>query len=227
MKKIFLAGAAVLIAAGAFFALSFISDEKESSKETKESAGIIQQVNENTPEEEKHSCCAEEKEEGEYSENSIYQLEAEWLNQNGEKVKLSDFRGRSVVFTMFFASCTYACPILVNDMKNIESRIDPSDLKNYRFVLLSIDPERDTPSKLKEFAEMKGIDEKRWTLLTGSQDDIMEIAALTGFKFKKENDGQFSHSNLINILNEEGEIVHQHTGLNQDVTLASNILVNN
>jgi protein SCO1/2 len=126
---------------------------------------------------------------------------------------------------MFFASCTYACPILVNDMKNIEKEIPENQLSSYKFVLVSIDPDRDTPEKLKKFAEEKNLDKKRWTLLTGSKDNIIELAALTGFKYKKDNDGGFSHSNLITFLNGDGEIQHQQYGLNQDASGAVKILL--
>ena len=125
---------------------------------------------------------------------------------------------------MFFASCTYACPILVNDMQRIESKIPKDELKDYKFILVSIDPERDTPAKLRSFASEHALDLNRWTLLTGEKDDIMELAALTGFKFKKEENGEFSHSNIITILNEQGEIEFQHRGLNKDVTEAVKFL---
>ncbi len=52
----------------------------------------------------------------------------------------------------------------------------------------------------------------------------MELAALTGFKFKKEENGEFSPSNIITILNEQGEIEFQHRGLNKDVTEAVKFL---
>jgi protein SCO1 len=165
---------------------------------------------------EEHSCCSSEKS-GEFTDNSIYQLESEWINQDNKEFRLSSFKGKPVVLTMFFASCTYACPILVNDMKKIESSL-PGDMHGYNFVLVSIDPERDTPEALKNFADAKNLDKERWTLLTGSGDDIMELAALLGFKYKKEADGSYSHSNMILVLNEEGEITHQHNGLNQDIT---------
>jgi protein SCO1 len=219
MKKLWIIGIVVFISAGAFVALT-TSAGNENVKENSDEISLVSQK------EEKHSCCAEETGSDEYSDNSIYQLNSEWTDQNGTKRKLDEFRGKSVVFTMFFASCTYACPILVEDMKKIESKIPAAELDNFSFVLVSIDPERDTPEKLKAFSNMKSIDEKRWTLLTGTEDDIMELAALTGFKYKKESDGQFSHSNIINIMNEEGEITYQHLGLNQDITIAANYLKN-
>lgn len=167
---------------------------------------------------EKHSCC-DEMETDEMSEESIYLLESEWTNQENKSFKLKELEGKKVVMTMFFASCTYACPILVNDMKRIEEAINKEDdPDDYYFLLVSIDPERDTPSKLKEFAERYNLDEDRWTLLTGSADDIMELAAVIGFKYKKDENGDYSHSNIITFLNEKGEIIHQQVGLNQDIT---------
>ena len=50
-----------------------------------------------------------------------------------------------------------------------------------------------------------------------SADDTLEMAALLGVKFKKSADGQFAHSNVITILNPEGEIIHQQIGLGQNL----------
>ena len=54
-------------------------------------------------------------------------------------------------------------------------------------------------------------------MLRGSADDTLELAALLGVKYKRETSGQFAHSNLITVLNADGEIVHQQIGLNQDI----------
>lgn len=174
---------------------------------------------------EKHSCC-DEMDSEDFSESSLYQLDSEWTNQDGKNFFLKEFEGNKVVFTMFFASCTYACPILVNDMKKIESELDKNgDLSDYKFVLVSIDHEKDTPEVLKSFAERYNLDLNRWTLLTGTSDDIMELAAVTGFKYKKDKNGEYSHSNIITFLNDNGEINHQHFGLNQDITIAAQKLL--
>ena len=55
------------------------------------------------------------------------------------------------------------------------------------------------------------------TLLHGSDDDVLELAALLGVKYKQEANGQFAHSNIITVVNADGEIVHQLTGLGQEV----------
>jgi protein SCO1/2 len=63
-----------------------------------------------------------------------------------------------------------------------------------------------------------------WTLLHGEPDDVLELAALLGLKFKEDANGQFAHSNIITILNGQGEIVHQQIGLNQDTKETVRIL---
>lgn len=174
---------------------------------------------------EKDACCpADEMGTDEFTESSLYQLDDEWIDQNGDQFSIKELEGKPVVLTMFFASCTYACPILLNDMKKIEASLSKKDLNNYRFVLISIDPERDTPAALKNYAEIHSLDLNRWKLLSGSEDEVMELAALTGFKYKKESNGDFSHSNMITILNEDGEIEYQQVGLNADIAQSVNVL---
>lgn len=171
-------------------------------------------------------CCAKNEGTGEISENSIYQSETKWVDQNNQNVMLKDYKGKPVVLTMFFASCTYACPMLVNDMKKIEAALPKEKLNEFKFILISIDPERDTPEKLKKYAELKGLDLSKWTLLSGKSEDVMELAAMIGFKYKKESNGEYSHSNLITILNEDGEIAHQQVGLNVDPAATVNEIKN-
>ena len=54
---------------------------------------------------------------------------------------------------------------------------------------------------------------RNWTLMTGSDDQVLELAALLGVKYKRISDLDYSHSNIITVLNREGEIRHQQTGL--------------
>jgi len=178
---------------------------------------------------EKESCCSSDMEEvsmSDLTENSLYQLNSEWTNQFGNKINLTELKEKKQIVTMIFANCTYACPILVNDMRRIEERLSKEELRNVRFTLFTIDPERDTPEKLKEFAQNQNLNLSRWQLLTSSKSDIADLAALLGFRYKKENDGSYSHSNIISILNEDGELIHQQAGLSQEIEKTLNVIRN-
>ena len=149
---------------------------------------------------------------GAFSKESLYQLDVSFTDDSGKVFPLGALRGRPVVLDMFFASCGYACPLTVTDMLAIQGRL-PAELRSQAvFVLVSFDVARDTPAALAKYRADRGLD-GQWILLHGNDDAVRELAALLGVKFKQEADGAFSHSNLVTILNREGEIVHQRQGL--------------
>lgn len=161
---------------------------------------------------EEHACCAEKAAGEPLSALSLYQLEAAFTNDRNESVTLAEFRGRPVVLTMFFASCGYACPLLVGDMTRIRDSLPANIRDDVAFVLVSFDTERDTPEALAKYRDERALG-PQWQLLHGNADAVSELAALLGVKYRQETNGMFSHSNLITVLNREGEIVHQRNGL--------------
>jgi protein SCO1/2 len=85
------------------------------------------------------------------------------------------------------------------------------------FTLVSFDPKRDTPEALAEYRKVRNLAAEHWTLLRGEPDDVQELAALLGVRYKQDARGQFAHSNVITVLNADGEIVGQQVGLSQDI----------
>ena len=169
----------------------------------------------------KHKCCVEaEAAVQPLSDKSIYQSDSEWTTDTGKVEKLQVLGGRPQVVVMFFASCEYACPVLVHDLKKIEAELPENLRGKVGFTLVSFDSERDTVAALAGFRKQHELDPKDWTLLRGKSDDVLELSALLGVKFKKDARGQFAHSNLITVLNAKGEIVKQISGLQQDPALA-------
>jgi protein SCO1/2 len=166
----------------------------------------------------KPACCANEKSatpaaaQATFSRNSIYQLDAWFTKDNGQACALGELRGRPVVLDMFFASCGYACPLTVSDMQAIRAKLPANVRDRAVFVLVSFDTERDTPAALAKYRTQRALDGS-WVLLHGNDDDVRELAALLGVKYKQEADGAFSHSNIVTVLNPAGEIVHQRIGL--------------
>ena len=165
----------------------------------------------------KLACCLEAEAPAVFTDKSIYQTESTWTTDLRKQIKLGALAGRPQVVVMFFAHCQFACPIIVNDMKRIEAAL-PADVSGrIGFTLVSFDAQRDTPSALAEYRKTRDLPVKGWTLMCGHPDDVLELAALLGLSFKETADGQFAHSNVITILNAQGEIVHQQIGLNQDI----------
>lgn len=169
-------------------------------------------------------CCDEVKTSAPLSARSLYQLDSTWTNDAGANVQLAALRGRPVVAAMFFASCEYACPIIVSEMKRLGESL-PADVRaRAQFVLVSFDSARDTPAALKAYRERMALGGE-WTLLHGEPGAVQELAMLLGVKYSQDARGQFAHSNLVTVLNPEGEITHQRAGLMGDVSEAAKAVV--
>jgi protein SCO1/2 len=166
--------------------------------------------------EEKPPCCRQTLPAGAATDQSLYQLDSVWTSDVGREVKLGVLRGRVQVVAMFFTSCEYACPIIVEDMKRIERALPAALRGRVDFLLVSFDSERDTPEALRAFRDNRKLAVAHWTLLRGREDDVRELAALLGINYQRDARGQFAHSNVIHVFNREGEVIAQQAGLNQD-----------
>jgi len=150
------------------------------------------------------------------SGSSLYQLEAEWTTADAKPLRLRDLRGRPRVVSMIFTRCPSACPTLVKEMQALERKLPEAVRERTGFVLISIDPDHDTPEVLRAYGQKMGLDKDRWTLLRGSAEDVRELAATLGFSYGKGEGADIAHSKLITVLNGRGEIVHQQLGVVND-----------
>jgi len=150
------------------------------------------------------------------SEESIFNLTSIWHNEEAKAIQLKDLKGKTLVMVMIYTSCKAACPRLVADMRNIESQIPDEKIKNIQFVMVSIDPETDSPEKLKAFAKENFMDDAQWTFLQGNESGVREFANVLSVKYKEISPIDFSHSNIISVFNSQGELKHQQEGLGVD-----------
>ncbi|WP_033961502.1 SCO family protein [Psychroserpens jangbogonensis] len=153
---------------------------------------------------------------GEISDESIFNLTSKWNTEEGETIQLEDLKGKTLVMVMIYTTCKAACPRLVADMRNIEAKIPKENLDNLQFVLVSIDPETDTPEHLKTFAKENLMDGEQWTFLQGTVSGVREFANVLAVKYKQISPLDFSHSNIISVFNNKGELAHQQEGLGVD-----------
>ncbi len=150
----------------------------------------------------------------EISETSIFNLDSKWNTEEGEEIQLADLKGKTLVMVMIYTTCKAACPRLVADMRNIEKQV-PNN-KDLRYILVSIDPVNDTPERLKAFAIENKMDAEHWTFLQGTESTVREFANVLAVKYKQISPLDFSHSNIISVFNDKGELMHQQEGLGVD-----------
>lgn len=147
------------------------------------------------------------------SYQSIFVLDSKWNTEEGKSIMLADLKGEVLVMVMIYTSCQVACPRLVADMKALHDKVQKTTPKNVRYVLVSIDPETDTPERLKEFARKNEMDGEEWTFLQGTPETVREFANVLSVKYKEISPTDFSHSNIISVFNPSGELIHQMEGV--------------
>lgn len=150
------------------------------------------------------------------AEGSIYDLDLTMVDAEGRRVALTDLRGRPVVASMVYTSCTSVCPRVTEDMKAVEKLLPEEVRARVTFALFSLDPGRDTPAAMREFARSHALDEGRWRTFATSEDGVRDLSAVLGVKFKRESDGEIAHSALIVVIDPAGVIRHRQLGLGQD-----------
>lgn len=144
---------------------------------------------------------------------SLFALAADWRNPSGDTVHLRDLQGHVSIVTMIYTSCQMTCPLIMADLRRVESALTPAELAQARFVLVSLDPDRDTPGRLREWTDEQKLDTNRWWLLSGSNDAVREFAAMVDVRYQRQDDGEIAHTNSISVLDRDGRMVFQHPGL--------------
>jgi protein SCO1 len=137
---------------------------------------------------------------------SIYQLDAALTDQDGRSLGLDAHRGHPVLVTMFYSGCQATCPLIIETLRAIERQVPPGQRANLRVLLVSLDPEHDTPAALAELARTRRVDTKRWTLARADEPTVRRVAALLDLQYRKLPDGGFNHSTVIALLSPRGEI---------------------
>jgi len=104
-------------------------------------------------------------------------------------------------------------------MRNIFDNVNNSSVK---YVLVSIDPETDSPDRLKEFAIENQMDNDQWIFLQGTVDDVREFSNVLAVKYKQISPIDFSHSNIISVFDKAGVLYYQKEGLgvNNEITVS-------
>lgn len=104
-------------------------------------------------------------------------------DQGGQVVPLSHFRSRVVFLLPFLTSCQEECPITTGALLSIRHDVQASGLgSEVAFVEVTVDPGRDTPSRMAAYARMTGAD---WTMLTGSAPDLARLWRYFGIYYRK------------------------------------------
>ena len=128
-----------------------------------------------------------------------YFTDVELINQDGKKVHFySDIlKGRTVVVNAFFTSCTSVCPPMNRNMEKIQEALGNRVGRDVFLVSMTVDPETDTPARMKEYAQ-KFHASPGWIFLTGKKENLDWALYKLGQYVERKDD----HTTVLIIGNE-------------------------
>jgi len=119
----------------------------------------------------------------EYHTVSDFQL----INQNGDTITQDDYKDKIYIADFFFTSCRTICPIMTDNMSKIQNTFLKDD--DVLLLSLSVTPEIDSVSILKEYATNKGVIDSKWNITTGDKKHIYNLARKSYFAVVEQGDG--------------------------------------
>jgi protein SCO1/2 len=127
--------------------------------------------------------------------------------ETGKPLNLRDLKGNVVVYDFIFTNCAGTCPLMTQQMRELTQKIDKD--APVRFVSISVDPTRDTPPVLRDYAT-RFRNDPRWTFLTGQRDQIIHLS-VDGFKLAAGGTPQtiaepLLHSSKFAVADKDGYI---------------------
>lgn len=139
------------------------------------------------------------------------------ISQDGTRVSLADYRGKVVALTFIFASCTDTCPLLTDKMARVQDTLGAKFGAKIAFISITVDPKRDTPEVLKEYATNFGANLAGWTFLTGDPVTIRDVERRYGVFVETTASGDINHTFLTSLIDPRGMLRVQYLGVRFDL----------
>lgn len=132
----------------------------------------------------------------------------ELINQDGKKLSFAGLKGKGVIVSFLFTRCPYPdkCPMIGKKLTDLAKLIEKTGEKdNLQVVAITLDPAYDRPEVLKAYTQGFDKKQKGWSFLTGTEDQIAQVAGAFGVTFWKEN-GIVEHNMRTAFIDPEGRL---------------------
>lgn len=143
--------------------------------------------------------------------------DAEFTDHNGNKVRLSDFKGKPLIVSFIYTQCANVCPTITTSMTHAideARRIFGSD--KFEVLTIGFDTQYDTPKRLKSFANREGAGDDNWRFLSGDLISIAQASDDLGFMFFRSPKG-FDHLAQVTVIDEKQVVYRQVYGEKFDI----------
>lgn len=126
----------------------------------------------------------------------------------GKRVRLSDFRGKIVLLFFGYTFCPDVCPTTMRELARAMEILGPEKAKEIQVIMISVDPERDTPEHIAKYVHAFN---PNFIGLTGTPDEIAQVATMYGIFYQKREGTVATgylvdHTATVTVINREGYV---------------------
>jgi protein SCO1 len=147
-----------------------------------------------------------------------------FTDQFGKPVALSSLKGKLVLVDFIYTSCASVCPRITGRMNQVAKKLGAEVGQDVTIVSFTLDPEHDTPQKLRNYAEAQGITGNGWLFLTGEPALIDQELARFQLVRQRESDGSVTHNVAAFLVGPDGREIRQYNALDVPIdTIVSDI----
>ncbi len=144
-------------------------------------------------------------------------LDFNLINQNGDIITQKDYENKIYVADFFFTRCGSICPIMTDNMNKIQEEF--LNVNSVMLLSLSVTPEIDSVSVLRDYANNKKVNDHKWNVTTGQKKHIYELARKSYFAVVEQGDGglqDFIHTPNFILIDKKKQIRGIYDGTNDE-----------
>lgn len=130
-----------------------------------------------------------------------------YLTQDSIQLNSSELKGQILITDFFFSHCPSICPPMTANMKALNDATQ--DIKSHvTFLSFTIDPDRDTPTRLRNYRKERSINSTNWIFLIGKENPTHLLAKefFTGAERNDKIAGGFGHTDNFSLVDTEGHV---------------------
>ena len=131
---------------------------------------------------------------------------------DGTRTSLAATGGQVRIATMFYSHCPGVCPMTIESLRGVEHQLSAEQRARLGFILLSLDPARDSPGALRSLARKHGIVSSRWVLGRTSESDARAFASAARIRYRHLSDGSIDHSSALVLIDAQGRLLARTSG---------------
>ncbi len=132
--------------------------------------------------------------------------------QDGTALSLTDLRGKVVAISFIYTRCPDTCPLLTTKLVGVQKALGSAFGDDVFFLSITVDPEHDRPAVLERYAESLRVDLGGWAFLTGTAEQIRQVARDYGVFHETQTGGDVNHNLLTSLVDRQGLLRVQYMG---------------